>query len=288
MPVVVNAGFSRSAGSALLHDDTARDRAVGELVSATESLGIIGWQLDFEGLHSSDRDVLSAFVGELAEALHRRGKMLSVAVAARTSDEPSETFYNFSGVYDYRALALAADFISVMAYPEHDGKHPGPLASYPWVNAVVLHVLDSAPADKVSLGLPTYQTDFSERRTRLVWHRRIRHRLHRFFRIVFLPVAHNGAADHGRKRLQWDPVLKSSYRVYGKGRRHHIIWVEDERSFKAKLEIVEKYHLRGFSVWRIGLEDPHIWTTLPDVERTSVQKSETAPEPALVGRAAGK
>jgi spore germination protein YaaH len=228
-------------------------------------------------MRASDRDLYSSFVSEVADALHKRGKVLSVAVVARTSDEPSDSFYNYSGVYDYRALGATADFLSVMAYPEHDGKHPGPVASYPWVNQVVLHVLESVPADKISLGLPTYQTDFSERRARLVWYRRVHRRLHRFFRFVTRLVAHSGPVERVRY-LHWDPTLKESYRIYGKGRRRHVIWVEDERSFQAKLEIVTKYHLRGFSVWRIGLEDPHIWITLPPIERASVQRSAIAPD----------
>ncbi|HET9783831.1 MAG TPA: hypothetical protein VFP94_02610, partial [Terriglobales bacterium] len=52
------------------------------------------------------------------------------------------------------------------------------------------------------------------------------------------------------------------------GHKRQVTWVEDERSFVAKLHLVTEYHLRGFSVWRIGLEDPHIWPELPEAVRT--------------------
>jgi spore germination protein YaaH len=38
---------------------------------------------------------------------------------------------------------------------------------------------------------------------------------------------------------------------------------EDTRAFMAKLELVKKYKLRGYSVWLLGDEDPALWRALP-------------------------
>ncbi len=284
MPLVINAGFSRWGAHHLLHSAADRDRAVGELLDASRAPGVVGYQLDFEGMSYHDRPWFTRFVQELARSLHRHGKLLSVAVAARTSNDYNYTYATYSGVYDYRKLANAADFLSVMAYPESDKEHPGPLASYPWVQQVIQTELQYVPAAKLSLGMPDYQTDFGRRRVRISIWRRIRHRLRRFFRWTVRFFAHSGPAEHAGYRLHWDPVLKSSYRVYGHGRFRHIVWVEDERSFQAKLSLVKKYHLRGFSVWRIGLEDPHIWAMLPrvDRQRTELAGSRPAVLPHLV------
>ncbi|HXE32063.1 MAG TPA: glycosyl hydrolase family 18 protein, partial [Terriglobales bacterium] len=221
----------------------------------------------------------SRFVTEAAGALHRHGRLLSVAVGARTTDDPTTyTYRTFSGVYDYRALSGAADFLSVMAYPESDSSHPGPLASVPWVEQVIQHVLLQVPADKFSLGLPTYQTDWSERRVRVTLRERIAGKIKRVFHYIYKLIHHNGAVVHpDGEELRWDPVLQSSYHIEGEGHSRHITWVEDERSFAAKLKLVAQYHLRGFSVWRIGLEDPHIWTELPAVERVAKAADPTAP-----------
>lgn len=286
MPLVINADFSRWGAGRLLRNPAARDRAIAQLVDTARSLNLIGWQIDFENLPASDREVFTRFVHEVALALHRKGKLLSVAVAARTSEQHTDTWHTFSGVYDYAGLAASADFLSVMAYPEHDGSHPGPLASYPWVRQVIDHVLLSVPPDKLSLGLPTYQTDWGERRVRVTIIRRVGRRLRRFIRWVYRLVGHNGAADHGDQTLHWDPVLKSSYRIYWLHHRRHIVWVEDERSFKAKLQLVSQYHLYGFSVWRIGLEDPHIWSELPRAEHLVEAPAPAAPDhlPTLIDR----
>lgn len=267
MPLVINAGFSRSGAMHLLQSAAARDRAVGQLVDTARRLHLAGWQIDFENLSASERDAFTRFVGEVARGLHHDGLQLSVAVAARTNELHTDTWETFSGVYDYAGLADSADFLSVMAYPEHDGSHPGPLASYPWVKQVVAHVLLYVPPDKLSLGLPTYQTDWGKRRVKVSIIRRVGRRIRRIVRWVLRMESHNGPADHGDYTLHWDPVLKSSYRVYWHRRQRHVVWIEDERSFAAKLQLVSDYHLRGFSVWRIGLEDPHIWAELPQADR---------------------
>ena len=270
MPLVINAGFSRLNGERMLRSPRARDRAIGALVSTAREQGFSGWQIDFENLPSSQRAAFSRFVAETAEALHRQGKQLSVAVAARTADLPdSDNYRTFSGVYDYAALGASADFLSVMAYPESDSRHPGPLASYPWVERVVQHVLEQVPPDKISLGLPTYQTDWMERRVRISFRRRVAGHLKRVFEYVYRLFHRNGPVVHDDDTpLEWDAPMQSSYRITGSGHKRQVTWVEDERSFVAKLHLVTQYHLRGFSVWRIGLEDPHIWPELPVAVRT--------------------
>ncbi len=277
MPVVINAGFSRLGAHYMLRSPAARDRAVGNLVEAARSMNLVGWQIDFEGMLASDRPYLSRFVAEASRSLHHADKMLSVAVAARIHDTPNENFHTYSGVYDYKALSQSADFLSVMAYPEHD-RHTGagPLASYPWVQQVIEHVLESVPASKLSLGMPSYETDWGQHRVKERFARRVGHHIRHFFRWVFKAFTRNHSSDHGDTELKWDPVLRSSYRVAGEGIHRHVTWIEDERSFEAELELVRQYHLRGFSVWRIGLEDPHIWAYLPEIQQAKAHHTESS------------
>ena len=268
MPLVINRGFSSWQALRLLGNRYARDRAVDALVQTGLVQGLAGWQIDFEDLPWTARAAFSRFVAEAADALHRHGMQLSVAVAARTNDDVHNASYrDFSGVYDYAALARSADFLSVMAYPESDASHPGPLASTPWVEQVIRYVLTQVPADKISLGLPDYQSTWMERRVRVTVRRRIDGRIHWFYHHVYRIFHRNGPFAVRPSTLHWDPVLQTSYRIQGRGPNLHIVWVEDDRSFAAKLRLVALFHLRGYSVWRIGLEDPRIWNELPPVER---------------------
>jgi len=46
------------------------------------------------------------------------------------------------------------------------------------------------------------------------------------------------------------------------------VFLEDARSFKAKLDLAHRKHLRGFSVWVLGPEDERIWDVLRNDSRS--------------------
>ena len=55
---------------------------------------------------------------------------------------------------------------------------------------------------------------------------------------------------------------KVHFAYFANGGTFEWIFMEDARSFRAKLDPVERYKLRGFSVWVLGPEDPGIWDVL--------------------------
>jgi len=57
----------------------------------------------------------------------------------------------------------------------------------------------------------------------------------------------------------WDDREKSSYAFWSNAGVFEHVWIEDARAFSAKLELVRKYKLRGYSVWVLGTEDPRVW-----------------------------
>src|ERR1035438_9171932 len=79
-PVVVNRGFRPETAAAAA--GPARDRLIAALVQTAHRHRFYGLQLDFEGLHETDRQAYAEFTERLATALHRRGMQLSVAVPA--------------------------------------------------------------------------------------------------------------------------------------------------------------------------------------------------------------
>ena len=59
--------------------------------------------------------------------------------------------------------------------------------------------------------------------------------------------------------LVWDDREKASYAFWSNAGVFEHVWIEDARAFAAKLELVRKYKLRGYSVWVLGTEDPRVW-----------------------------
>ena len=42
------------------------------------------------------------------------------------------------------------------------------------------------------------------------------------------------------------------------------MWIEDETSFKAKLNLVTEYHLAGAAYWTKGMEKDSIWKVVSE------------------------
>ena len=54
-------------------------------------------------------------------------------------------------------------------------------------------------------------------------------------------------------------ALRASFQVGGV---NEWVFLEDARSFAAKLALMREKRLRGFSAWVLGREDEEIWTVL--------------------------
>ncbi|WP_437619641.1 glycosyl hydrolase family 18 protein [Sorangium sp. So ce1151] len=146
---------------AMIHDPALRAQHVAGLAALVMENGYDGIDVDYEHLASvlgpgetveAERSAFSAFIDELARALHGHGKTLSLAVPAVASAR---------GVFDYEALSAAADHVHVMSYDYHwgGGPHAGPVAPLGWLRRTVAYIggIDGgARREKFILGLPNY------------------------------------------------------------------------------------------------------------------------------------
>lgn len=265
MPLVMNPEFDQPMLHALLHDPAARERAVQSMVKICVDHGYAGLQFDFENIHISDRDAFTSFYRQTAEAFRPHKLMLSIAVVPRISDEVGPTSYHkwiyeyWRGAYDYRALAEIGDFISLMTYDQHSHRTPpGPVAGLTWMEKVIRFVLNDVPAAKISLGIPFYSYywhPFAENGKAHVWGRGLDH------------AEAVGLAERHGAAWQWNDREKVFSTFYEHEGLYEHLYLEDARSFEAKLELLNKYGFRGISVWRLGHEDPKVWDVLRNVRR---------------------
>jgi spore germination protein YaaH len=263
MPLVIQPGFDQPMFHKLLHDPKAQQRAIRSMVTLCKENAYYGIQFDFENIHITDRDEYTAFYKDAAFALHKEGYAISMAVVPRISDDPGPTSYHkwiyeyWRGVYDYNAIADVSDFISFMTYDQHTHlTPPGPVAGMPWMIQCIEFVLRSGvPVEKISIGFPFYSTHWFP----FAKDEQIQHAAGRS---LSYPDA-KGIADRNDAVIRWDDTEKVNYTVYcNQGLNEHL-YFEDAKAMNAKLELMKKYKFRGFSIWRLGNEDPDVWKVLP-------------------------
>lgn len=265
MPLVHNPGFDQEMVHRLVRDSAARARTVESLARLCRRHDFHGIQFDFENVHLRDRDAYTRFYREAAAGLHAAGCRISVAVVHRPNRLAGPTRYhkwlfkNWRAGYDLEALAEAGDFVSVMTYSQHTRRTPpGPQAGIPWVREVVEHFLRHVPADKLSLGIPV-----SSQRWYTSQEDDVRPEMARSYSETVSWERARALVERYGAEVRWDGRARVPFAYYSREGVYEWVFMEDARSFRAKLDLAREYGLRGFSVWVLGREDPGIWEELP-------------------------
>jgi spore germination protein YaaH len=208
-------------------------------------------------------------------------------VGKYSEDPHSESpggFENWSGVYDYHALAREADFLSIMAYPEHARfSGPGPIAGLPWVNKIVGFTLSNIPAAKVSLGVPLYGVLWTSLDTAAAQPANLAQNsdVSKDTKWKTSTASWPEVIPELQKTHQpiWDATEQSHWFDVSDNGSRAIAWYEDQQSLAPKLKLATDRKLGwGISAWVMGQEDPEFWTMLSDNYRITHLKT-----PQVVG-----
>jgi spore germination protein YaaH len=142
-----------------------------------------------------------------------------------------------------------------MSYNQHgSGTTPGTTAGYAWMEQVIKYALQYIPANKISLGIPSYSTYW---RTRDNSEGRIVVKMN----AIGFERAMTLIKDHDAE-LIWDKKAKISYAIFLHDWLNEYVFLEDKTAFEAKYKLMKKYDLRGISVFDLGDEDPRTWEIL--------------------------
>ncbi|MDE3131313.1 MAG: hypothetical protein KGL16_09175 [Acidobacteriota bacterium] len=242
----------------ILASTSRRAALVRTLVRLASPAGYAGLDIDFEsfaydpGHRAALADRLAklypAFVSQACAALHAIARTCQVAVMARTSGGHSYAHADIpSWVYDYRALAAAADRIQVMAYDYHSPGGPaGPIAPLPWVRQVIAYARSQAPASRYELGLPAYGYQWYGRTSASA--------------VYANQLA--GVLAQAHVHARWDATAAEETFSYGTHRHRHVGWVATTRSDRERARLAARAGFAGVAVWAAGYEQPTLWPSL--------------------------
>jgi spore germination protein YaaH len=244
LPTIMN-DFDGPRVAALLADEETRTAHVSEVVALVQRMGYDGVDVNYEALPAEARDDLTVFIEDLAEALHRQGKLLSVTVHPKTDDKGT---WDGPRAQDWPRLGAVVDEFKVMAYGYHWGtSSPGPLAPLDWVDAVLAYAEQAVPPGKVWVGLPFYGYDWVEQKGKgLVW------------ATVDELIRRRRPATHR------DPSSGELYFSYTIGEEQHNVYFPDAGAIALKVHRVRQAHpdIAGIAIWRLGGESPYFWSAI--------------------------
>jgi len=248
MPLLVNKGFDKVLMSTILITPKAQDDIIRFMIREAKKNKYVGWQFDFENINHMDRDLYTAFVKKTYEALKKENLQLSVAVVVRDKPyDPLSTNQDWSGAYDYGALAKHSDFLTLMSYDEPYST--GPVASLPFVKRTLNYILTEVPAEKISLGIPLYCWK---------WTNGVREGSTSY-------DAARKAYSAAPRATRWnyfDSISGTQFFRYMTGDLQTVTWCDNEKSYELKMDLIKQYGLRGYSAWALGQESDEMWSVL--------------------------
>ena len=270
---LVTNNFDRNLTKAVLADPRARENVIRQLAIYSMIYDLDGINIDFENVYDDDKDRLTEFVGEMSDMFRQMGLVSSIDVTV-----PAYSSY-WSLCYDRKALAEKVDYMMVMTYDEHWASCPtsGSVASLPWTENNINKMLKLVPKEKLLLGIPLYTREWTETKT----NGKIRTKSQtRWMKDVEKIIRDKNITP------TWLPEIGQDYLEYEENGKKHRIWIENARSIKERLSLVQKYDLAGAASWRKGFETEDIWPIyydslkpIPTIQETVVAEEEIKAEP---------
>ena len=218
-------------------DEPSRQRLIGALTTFVEGNKFGGVCVDFEEPPASSQANLLIFMQELHDVFKPKGLTVMQAVPF---DDPDWNYKSYAGISDYLML---------MAYDQHwAGSDAGPIASQSWFEQHLvtrMHQLDPA---RTIIALGNYGYDWTDGKKEADE--------------VTCQKALITAKESSAKVL-FDSDSRTPYFEYDESdESHHRVWFLDAVTAYNQMRAASGYKPAGYAVWRLGSEDPSIWSIL--------------------------
>ena len=204
---------------------------VGALVAAGDYGGVV---LDLEEQSPADLPLTVRVASAIADSAKAHGASFA-AIALPAGDTTA---------YPTRAFIPALDFVVIMLYDEHwSTSAPGPVATTDWVRRTLGQRLADVGASRVVAALPVYG---------YLWRPN-------------QPAQPIGFDEARRSALQANVELlrdPSSLSLHAIQPGSWELWMSDAQLLRALRSEVVALGVTRIALWRLGLEDPAVWSVL--------------------------
>ncbi|MBL8188769.1 MAG: glycosyltransferase [Acidobacteria bacterium] len=224
-------------------DEASRTRLVNELARLIGENRFQGVCIDFEEVPNASQKNLLAFMRQLHATFKQRNWMV---MQAAPFDDPA---------WDYREYADANDYLLLMAYDEHwNESDPGSVAGQPWFEDTLAKRMKELDPAKTMVCIGGYGYGWSNGKETE--------------ELTFQEAVLE--ARDSEAKIEFDPATRNPYfRYEDEVGAEHTVWFLDGVTAFNQIRAARGYNVAGFALWRMGSEDPSLWTVFGNQQMDS-------------------
>ncbi len=241
LPMVQNLINEKWDSAVLAHaiaDEPHRQLLISALTTFVQDNKFAGICVDFEEPAKESQAHLLTFMHELHAAFAPKGLLVVEAVPFDNPD------------WNYKDYAAASDYLMLMAYDQHwaTSKDLGPVAGQDWYESTLISRMRELDGAKTIIVLGNYGYDWTEGKSEAD------------------EVTFQEALIHASES-QTSPVFDHTsrnpyYEYYEDDDSHHTVWFLDGVTAYNQMRAASGYKPAGYGIWRLGSEDPSVWSVL--------------------------
>lgn len=241
LPMVQNLINEKFDGALLarnIADENHRQQLISSLMTFVQDNKFAGVSVDFEEPPAAAQANLLTFMQELHTAFGSKGLLVTQALPFA---DPG---------WNYKSYGAASDYTILMAYDQHwAGSDAGPVAAQAWFEQTLVKRMGELDPSKTIIALGNYGYDWSDANPNDA--------KELTFQEALITARESEATP------SFDAASHNPYFEYDEeDESHHKVWYLDAVTAYNQMRAASGYKPAGFAVWRLGSEDPSIWSIL--------------------------
>lgn len=238
-PLDAQGNFNDNIAIRIFENPNARENLINNIEANIRNKDMGGVDFDFEYLAAEYADDYVRLIADTRQRLRPLGCLTTVALAPKVSTDQPGLLYQG---HDYASMGQAADYCLLMTYEwGYTYGPPLPVSPINSVRRVLDYGLSQIPAEKILMGMSNYGYDW---KLPFVQGESKAEKLTNYQALA--------RAEYYGVDVEYDEEAQTPFFTYtAPDGSEHIVWFENEQSWRARLALVSEYGLAGISIWNI-------------------------------------
>ena len=238
-PLDAQGNFNDNIAIRIFENPNARENLINNIEANIRNKDMGGVDFDFEYLAAEYADDYVRLVADTRQRLRPLGYLTTVALAPKVSTDQPGLLYQG---HDYAGMGQAADYCLLMTYEwGYTYGLPLPVSPINSVRRVLDYGISQIPAEKILMGMSNYGYDW---KLPFVQGESKAEKLTNYQAFA--------RAEYYGVNVEYDEEAQAPFFTYtAPDGSEHIVWFENEQSWRARLALVSEYGLAGISIWNI-------------------------------------